>query len=143
PFYHCNPLGIWTDNDIWEYIRKYDVPYSRLYDLEYKNCKGETCKIKRNGCIWCATDIAFKDNHLSVLRQTHPKLWEVGMKSGLGYEIMKLQKFKSNGIPSLINVLESAADTVSERPCAFDDVGGHITHDEITDSFYDAESEEV
>ncbi|MEG1973249.1 MAG: phosphoadenosine phosphosulfate reductase family protein, partial [Oscillospiraceae bacterium] len=142
PFYHCNPLAIWTDDDIWEYIRKYDVPYSKLYDLEYKNYRGEACKIKRNGCIWCATDIAFKDNHLSVLRQTHPKLWAAGMKSGLGDEIMKLQRFKSNGIPNLINVLESAADTVNERPCAFDDVGGHIAHDEITDSFYDAESEE-
>lgn len=137
PFYHCNPLSIWTDSDIWEYIRKYDVPYSKLYDITYKNHKGEACKIKRNGCIWCATDIAFKDNHLSVLRQTHPDLWESGMRLGLGDELMKLQKYQSNGVPNMMNILDGAEEVMGLRPCAFDDVGGHIKHNGIIDSGYD------
>lgn len=141
PFWHCSPLAIWTDADIWEYIRRYDVPYSPLYDISYRNSKGETCKIKRNGCIWCATDIAFKDNHLSVLRQTHPELWEKGMKNGLGDELMRLQKYKSNGMLNMVNVSDNAEELMGMRPCAFDDIPSHISHDELTDSEYDGDAE--
>ena len=142
PFWHCSPLGIWTDADIWEYIRTYNVPYSPLYDITYQNSKGQKCSVKRNGCIWCATDIAFRDNHLSVLRRTHPDLWERGMKTGLGDELMKLQKYKSNGVPNMANVLETAEELMELRPCAFDDIAGHISHDVLTDSEYDDAFEE-
>lgn len=33
----------WTDEDIWEYIHKYDLPYPKLYDEGFK----------RIGCIGC------------------------------------------------------------------------------------------
>ena len=114
-FYHCSPLGIWTDADIWRYIEKYNVPYSPLYDMTYVNRKYEGCYIKRNGCVGCCTDIAFPDNHMSVLRQTHPHLWRHYMKSGLGEQLMK--------------------------PCAFDRIGERIVEDEITTSDYDSETD--
>lgn len=38
-----NPIIDWTDEDVWEFLHKYDVPYCELYD------KGET----RLGCIGC------------------------------------------------------------------------------------------
>lgn len=38
-----NPIIDWEDEDVWEFIRKYDVPYCELYD------KGH----KRLGCIGC------------------------------------------------------------------------------------------
>jgi len=38
-----NPIIDWTDEDVWEFIRKYNVPYCELYD------KGKT----RLGCIGC------------------------------------------------------------------------------------------
>lgn len=38
-----NPIIDWTDSDVWEFIKKYDVPYCRLYDEGYK----------RLGCIGC------------------------------------------------------------------------------------------
>jgi 3'-phosphoadenosine 5'-phosphosulfate sulfotransferase (PAPS reductase)/FAD synthetase len=41
PFYHCNPISIWTDDDIWEYIHRYKVPYSPLYDITYKDKEGK------------------------------------------------------------------------------------------------------
>ena len=63
-FYHVSPLSIWRDEDIWEYIYRYKVPYSSLYDIEYTNSKGEVCFIKRNGCVGCCTDISFRDNHM-------------------------------------------------------------------------------
>jgi len=141
-FYHVSPLGIWTDDDIWEYIRKYDVPYTPLYDMGYTNNKGEICHIKRNGCVGCCTDIAFKDNHMSVLRQTHPERWEQQMKSGLGEQLMNLQKYKGNGRVNYLNIALDVKDAVDMRPCAFDDVGERIVADELTSSEYDSEADD-
>lgn len=140
-FYHCSPLAIWTDADIWAYIRRYDVPYSKLYDIEYVDDKGETCRIKRNGCVACATDIAFRNNHLSVLRQTHPRFWAVYMKRGLGDELMKLQQAKSNGKLNMVNFGTSAESVMELRPCAFDLIGERVERDALTESEYDAEEE--
>lgn len=138
-FYHVSPLAIWTDNDIWDYIHKYDVPYSPLYDIEYTNCKGKTCKVKRNGCVGCCTDIAFKDNHFSTLRKTHPALWEMYMRKGMAEQLIALQKYKSNGVPNYLNVALSYEDAMERRPCAFDEIGEHLTSDDITESEYDSE----
>lgn len=38
-----SPIIDWEDSDVWEFIRKYDVPYCTLYDQGYK----------RLGCIGC------------------------------------------------------------------------------------------
>ena len=51
PFWHCQPLAIWTDDDIWQYLRRYNVPYAALYDLGYRDKSGNHHKIKRNGCM--------------------------------------------------------------------------------------------
>ncbi len=138
-FYHCSPLGIWKDDDIWDYIEKYRVPYSPLYDMTYVNRKYEGCYIKRNGCVGCCTDIAFPDNHMSVLRQTHPKLWRNYMKSGLGEQLMNLEEYKNNGQLSFLSIAFDVEDAVDRRPCAFDRIGERIIEDEITKSEYDSE----
>lgn len=49
--YHCqtyarkvlNPIIDWTDDEVWEFIREYDIPYCSLYDEGFK----------RLGCIGC------------------------------------------------------------------------------------------
>lgn len=94
-FYHCSPLGFWTDDDIWEYIHTYEVPYSSLYDMTYTDSKGQVKHVKRNGCVGCATDIAYKDNHLSALKQTHPRLYAMYMGGGLGQEIAKWKEYEN------------------------------------------------
>ena len=38
-----NPIIDWTDDDVWEFIRLYELPYCELYDQGYK----------RLGCIGC------------------------------------------------------------------------------------------
>lgn len=141
-FYHCSPLGIWKDDDIWNYIEKYRVPYSPLYDMTYVNRKYEGCYIKRNGCVGCCTDIAFPDNHMAVLRQTHPKLWRHYMKSGLGEQLINLEEYKNNGQISFLSIAFDAEDAVDRRPCAFDRIGERIIEDEITSSEYDSEIDE-
>lgn len=138
-FYHCSPLGIWRDEDIWRYIEKYNVPYSPLYDMTYINRNYEGCYIKRNGCVGCCTDIAFPDNHMSVLRQTHPKLWRHYMKSGLGEQLMKLEEYKNNGQLSFLGMAYDVDEVMDSRPCAFDRIGERIVEDEVTKSEHDSE----
>ena len=38
-----NPIIDWTDDDVWEFVRKNEIPYCELYDQGYK----------RLGCIGC------------------------------------------------------------------------------------------
>ena len=38
-----NPIIDWTDDDVWEFINKYKIPYCSLYDEGFK----------RLGCIGC------------------------------------------------------------------------------------------
>lgn len=151
-FYHVSPLGLWTDTDIWDYIHIYNIPYSPLYDITYTDDSGETHHIKRNGCIMCGTDIQYKDNHLSILRQTHPKAWEVCMER-FGYReqlytLFKLKKnmniydsFTDEGTNArLIERFGDARRLLDMRPCAFDDYGELVELDGTgIDSEYDAE----
>lgn len=50
-FYHCkvhsrrvlNPIYDWTTEEVWEFIKEYNIPYCELYDKGYK----------RLGCVGC------------------------------------------------------------------------------------------
>ena len=38
-----NPIVDWSDAEVWEFIKEYDIPYCKLYDEGYK----------RLGCVGC------------------------------------------------------------------------------------------
>lgn len=60
------PLSIWNEDDIWTYLKKYNLSYSKIYDM------GE----KRTGCMFCMFGIAFDKipNRFQRMEKTHPKL---------------------------------------------------------------------
>ena len=74
------PISIWTDADIWEYIKRYDVPYCSVYD------KGE----HNTGCAYCAFGHHLeKESRFERLREREPKRFAQMMKltnSGVTYE---------------------------------------------------------
>lgn len=119
PFWHCNPLSIWTDDDIWAYIKRFKVPYSSLYDMGFVDDAGNYRRIKRNGCIGCGTDLLYPNNHMAMLRRTHPKAWEVFMRRGMADELRKLQLVKRNGQVTLFDAFDSKF-LIEQRPCIFD-----------------------
>lgn len=120
PFWHCNPISIWTDDDIWAYIHRFNVPYSPLYDMGWTDENGKYNKIKRNGCMGCGTDLLFPNNHMAMLRRTHNKQWQVFMRKGMAAEIQKLRIAKQNGMMSLFDVYETTEELLEVRPCIFD-----------------------
>lgn len=124
PFYHCQPMATWTDADVWEYIRHYEVQYASLYDMTFMARDGSTQRVKRNGCMGCATDLQFEDNHLFVLRQTHPRAWRALMRGGMGVEIQNLQRvLRGDGQLTLMDLF-SVDELVEMQPCVFDDLDG-------------------
>lgn len=59
------PLSFWTDEDILEYIAKYNVKIPKLYDMGYS----------RNGCMYCGFGVHLEPAHCNryqKLKQTHP-----------------------------------------------------------------------
>lgn len=63
------PLSFWTNEDILEYIRIYNVRISKLYDMGYT----------RNGCMYCGFGVHMeKDGHnrYQKLKQTHPASYQ-------------------------------------------------------------------
>jgi 3'-phosphoadenosine 5'-phosphosulfate sulfotransferase (PAPS reductase)/FAD synthetase len=117
----CHPLAIWTDDDIWAYIKRFDVPYAKLYDLGYYNDFGDWIHHKRNGCMFCGMDLRFPDNHLAIMRRTHPKIWEFVMKKkGLGQVLLSLRFAIQHHQFDLFTQQVNLDQYLAKFPCAFD-----------------------
>lgn len=70
------PMAFWKEEDVWEYIRRFNVPYSSIYDMGYD----------RTGCIWCAFGVHREkgENRFQKLKRTHPQIHSYCMdKMGL------------------------------------------------------------
>jgi len=133
PFWHCNPLQIWTDDDIWAYIKRFNVPYSSLYDMGWTNQNGQYHKIKRNGCMGCGTDLLYPNNHMAMLRCTHPTQWMTFMSKGMAEEIRNIQIARRKGQVSIVDVYD-AKDLLEIRPCVFDQIDHLVWDDETMDN---------
>lgn len=76
---NCTPLSIWTEEDVWRYIRTRDLAYCPIYDVP---------GIERTGCVFCMFGITHDRDRFLLLKRTHPKLWEYCMREwdegGLG-----------------------------------------------------------
>jgi 3'-phosphoadenosine 5'-phosphosulfate sulfotransferase (PAPS reductase)/FAD synthetase len=69
------PLSFWVEKDIWDYIKKYNIKYSSIYD------KGRV----RTGCMYCLFGYHLsKENRIKLLKKTHPIQYNY-MMDRLGY----------------------------------------------------------
>jgi 3'-phosphoadenosine 5'-phosphosulfate sulfotransferase (PAPS reductase)/FAD synthetase len=65
------PLSIWTENDIWAYIRKFNLPFSHIYDLG----------LRRTGCMVCGFGCHIKgDRRFYFLKEHNHRIYEHFMK---------------------------------------------------------------
>ncbi|MGC8495061.1 MAG: hypothetical protein ACP5SH_25365 [Syntrophobacteraceae bacterium] len=95
------------------------LPYSSLYDMGYRDKQGVFHKIKRNGCIGCGTDLLYSNNHMAMLRRTHPKAWFTFMSSGMAAEIQKLQILSRKQQLSIYDNFDPE-NIMELKPCYFD-----------------------
>lgn len=117
----AHPLAIWTDDDIWAYIKKYNLPYAKLYDMGFYDDFGNWIHHKRNGCMFCGMDLKFPDNHLSIMRRTHPKLWRFLMvKKGLGKVLMQLRFSIEEHQYDMFEQMYNVESYLERFPCVFD-----------------------
>lgn len=71
------PLAFWTEKDIWDYIKKYNLPYCPIYNTG----------VKRTGCMFCMFGVHLekRPNRFELMKNTHPQLYEYCIKKlGLG-----------------------------------------------------------
>ena len=76
------PMSFWLEEDIWNYINQFQVPYSDIYNKGYQ----------RTGCVFCAFGCHLEkpENRFQKLERTHPKLYhycmdKLGMKQVLDW----------------------------------------------------------
>lgn len=63
----CTPLSFWLQKDVWNYISKYKLKYSKIYDMG----------VTHTGCIFCCFGIHLeaRPNRFDCMQVTHPKLY--------------------------------------------------------------------
>lgn len=96
-----NPMAFWTEQDVLEYIKRYNIPIAAVYgevvyqaepeqmrleDYGVKNCGTEplcTTGLDRTGCIFCAFGAHLdKESRFERLKQTHPRQYEYCIGGG-------------------------------------------------------------
>lgn len=97
------PISFWTEQDILEYICRYDIPIASVYGEIKQDDNGlyYTTGCERTGCVFCGfgCHLEREPNRFQQLKDTHPKLYEYCMKSwdkgGLGLdEVLNYIKVK-------------------------------------------------
>ena len=70
------PVAFWTKEDIWKYIKTFNLHYSPIYDMGYE----------RTGCMFCMFGMHLhpNPNRFQLMRLTHPLHYKAAMKMGLG-----------------------------------------------------------
>jgi 3'-phosphoadenosine 5'-phosphosulfate sulfotransferase (PAPS reductase)/FAD synthetase len=79
------PLSFWTEQDILEYLVKFNVPYASVYGEIQENEKGLcTTGASRTGCIFCmfGCHLEKEPNRFQILKQTHPRQYEYCINGG-------------------------------------------------------------
>jgi 3'-phosphoadenosine 5'-phosphosulfate sulfotransferase (PAPS reductase)/FAD synthetase len=75
-----HPLSIWTDKDVWEYIKMFNVPYSPIYNDP---------DIKRTGCMCCGFGCNKDISRFNFLKLKYPKAYNTFMNienNGIKYK---------------------------------------------------------
>jgi len=83
------PMSIWTDADVWEYKKHFNLEFCEIYDDP---------RVLRTGCMFCGFGASFeKISRFELISQRYPKIYQWGLKlqnSGVTYK----EALKSVGV---------------------------------------------
>lgn len=83
--YPCSkPLSVWTEQDIYEYTKRYNLPLAKPYgNLVYNGCKYCTTGCHRTGCVFCGFGAHMdKGLRFKELAKLEPRLYEFCLGGG-------------------------------------------------------------
>lgn len=91
--FKSRPISIWTEQDVWDYIKLYDVPYAKIYD-DILDDKGDVIiqGEKRTGCAYCAFGADQEESNLCQLN----RFQRLKLRKPKQYE--RMMKLKNNGV---------------------------------------------
>ena len=91
------PLSFWLQKDIWNYIKKEKLPYSKIYDM------GEN----HTGCMFCMFGIQHDDypNRFQRMKKTHPKIYSYCMNELKLKEVLDYLKIRYTNIKDIDDYL--------------------------------------
>lgn len=91
---HSKPMSFWTEQDILQYLKRFNVPYCSVYgdivNVDENSDLLKTTQCDRTGCMFCmfGCHLEKEPNRFQKLKETHPEVWEYCMKpvnmGGLG-----------------------------------------------------------
>ena len=79
------PLSFWTEQDILQYIKQYNVPYCSVYgDIIEEDGVLKMTQCNRTGCIFCmfGCHLEKEPNRFQRLKETHPRQYEYCIGGG-------------------------------------------------------------
>ena len=81
-----NPLSFWTEQDVLEYIVKYELPIASVYGeiaQDQKTGKYSLTGVKRTGCIFCMFGAHCRgDRRFLDLKESHPRQYDYCINGG-------------------------------------------------------------
>lgn len=79
------PMGFWTEQDVFEYILENNLRIASVYGDIIKDAKGNytTSKEKRTGCIFCMFGVHLEKspNRFERMKESHPQLYKYCMNN--------------------------------------------------------------
>ncbi len=73
----CRPLSLWNATDIWKYIKRFKIPYSKIYDIGFE----------RSGCVACMFGMSLEKmysdrnpnylNRFELLEKHNKKIFDI------------------------------------------------------------------
>lgn len=79
------PMSIWREQDILEYITRYDTEICSVYgQIEKTDGKLRCTGCQRTGCVYCSLGVHLEkgETRFQRLKKTHPSLYEYCMGGG-------------------------------------------------------------
>ena len=94
--YRGKPMGFWTEQDVYKYIKLNNLPIFKLYGevVEDENGVLSLTGVRRTGCKLCMFGCAFKSSGIHQLKDLEPQTARIALKpiseGGFGYgEVIK------------------------------------------------------
>ena len=95
-----NPMSFWTEQDVLQYIKKYNVKIPSVYGevindtgliegfeqlcMEEVPCKLKTTGCDRTGCMFCGFGVHLEKgkNRFQIIKELHPKIYDYCINGG-------------------------------------------------------------